>query len=259
MPTDLQVLTPDWPAPPWVHAYATTRLGGVSKGVYVGLNLGNHVGDETGAVLTNRAVLRAMLTLPESPRWLKQVHGTRVFIAEELPFEATPEADGACSRTVDTVCAVLTADCLPILLCDRSGTCVAALHAGWRGLAAGVVEAGVQSLLRWIRSPKDILAWFGPGIGPCAYEVGEEVRATFLATDAMAEEAFVPNPSGRWFANMPMLAKQRLARLGVEAVYGGTHCTWTDADRFYSYRREGLTGRMATLIWLARSSDALRA
>jgi len=258
MPTNLQILTPDWPAPLWVRACTTTRLGGVSKGVYAGLNLGDHVGDETGAVLINRAMLPTMLGFSESPCWLKQVHGTRVLIAEELSSKTIPEADGTCSKTADVVCAILTADCMPILLCDRSGTCVAALHAGWRGLAAGIVEAGVQSLLRWIQNPKDLFAWLGPGIGPSAYEVGEEVRSTFLAADLAAKEAFVPSPSGRWFANMPMLARRRLACLGVEAVYGGTHCTWTDADRFYSYRREGITGRMVTLIWLARSSDALR-
>lgn len=238
----MDILLPDWPAPPAVRACATTRAGGVSTGPYASLNLGDHVGDDPAAVAENRVCLRRELALPAEPLWLTQVHGT-----------AVAEGQGGCADAsvafgAGTVCTVMTADCLPLLLCDRAGTRVAAVHAGWRGLLAGVIEAAVARL----GSPgAELLVWLGPAIGPDAFEVGEEVRAAFLAEDGGAVGAFRPSPAGRWLADIYALARRRLARCGVSAVYGGDLCTYHDAERFYSYRRDGVTGRMASLIWLA--------
>lgn len=241
----LSFLTPDWPAPPNVRAAITTRGGGVSRGAYASFNLADHVGDDPGAVAHNRELLRDRLGLPAEPHWLRQVHGCEVATAESSP--AGCAADAVCARSPGRVCAVLTADCLPLLLCDRQGERVCAVHAGWRGLAAGVIERGVASLGR---DPAELLAWLGPAIGPRAFEVGEEVRQTFLEQDARAANAFLDHRAGHWLADIYTLARLRLTQLGVGYVGGGDYCTVSDAERFYSYRRDGATGRMASLIWL---------
>lgn len=236
-------LLPDWPAPANVRALVTTRHGGVSVSPYASLNLGDHVGDDPLAVAANRARLREML--PSEPVWLNQVHGAGIVNAAQV--SGIPQADGSYSRKPGTVCAVLTADCLPVLLCDRAGTVVAAAHAGWRGLANGVVEAAVQSMAV---ERGEILAWLGPAIGPEAFEVGGEVRETFMRLAPEAELAFRPHKDGKWLADIFLLARQRLARMGISQVFGGGVCTCRDHERFYSYRREGVTGRMGSLIWL---------
>ncbi|MDO9371556.1 MAG: peptidoglycan editing factor PgeF [Gammaproteobacteria bacterium] len=235
-------IIPDWPAPSTVRAVSTTRRGGVSVAPYDALNLGDHVGDDTRAVEQNRAHLMEALNLPASPVWLRQVHGARAVDAMRGPCEA----DAAYTGQPGVVCAVLTADCLPLLLCNAAGTRVAAVHVGWRGLAAGVIEAALA-----VMGPgADLLAWLGPAIGPGAFEVGNEVRDIFIAHDTRAQSAFRPSPNGRWWADIYQLARLRLAAHGVARVYGGHGCTYSDAGRFYSYRRDGITGRMATMIWL---------
>jgi YfiH family protein len=237
-------ILPDWPAPPNVRALVTTRAGGVSTGPWANLNLGDHVGDDPAAVAENRRLLRARL--PADPLWLRQVHGTRCVDAAR----AAPgvEADAARARAPDTVCAVLTADCLPVLLCDDAGTAVAAAHAGWRGLAAGVVEATVRAM----DVPGErLMAWLGPAIGPENFEVGDEVRTAFMAHDPAAAASFAARANGKWLCDIYELARQRLAALGIHRVAGADFCTMRDADRFFSYRREVVTGRMASLIWLS--------
>ncbi|MCP5141952.1 MAG: peptidoglycan editing factor PgeF [Gammaproteobacteria bacterium] len=246
----IEWLTPDWPAPPNVRAGTTLRSGGVSVGPFVSLNLAAHVDDAPAAVATNRARLTTELALPESPEWLSQVHGVHVHRLEGTRADEPVPADAVWSDRPGRVCAVLTADCLPVLFCDRDATRVAAAHAGWRGLAAGVLEATVAAMGG---DPAAVLAWLGPAIGPQAFEVGEEVRARFIADHPVAAAAFVPSPAGRWLADIYALARIRLAAVGVTAVYGGGECTFTDADRFYSYRREPRTGRMASLIYIAPS------
>ncbi|MDD5329286.1 MAG: peptidoglycan editing factor PgeF [Sulfuricella sp.] len=243
---------PDWPAPANVRALQTTRLGGVSGGSCAALNLGDHVGDDPAAVARNRALLR--VGLPADPVWLKQVHGNVVIDAGQAA--GVPEADAAFAKKAGTVCAVMTADCLPLLLCDEAGTMVAAAHAGWRGLAGGVIEATVRAM---DIAPEKLLVWLGPAIGPQEFEVGEEVRQVFMAHDPAAVEAFVVSPlrtqhsalgTSKWLADIYLLARQRLALMGVTRVYGGGMCTYRDQERFYSYRRDGATGRMTSLIWL---------
>ncbi len=235
---------PRWPAPPRVRAAYTTRQGGVSAGPYAGFNLAEHVGDDPSAVAANRARLRAGLGLPAEPAWLRQVHGAAVVEAVPGPPR---EADGSLCRGAGQVSAVLTADCLPVLLCDRAGTVACALHAGWRGLAAGILEAGVAATGR---PPGALLAWLGPAIGPAAFRVGEEVRAAFLDRAPEDADAFAP-AAGGWRADLRALARRRLSRAGVTAVYGVTDCTYSEPDLYYSYRRDRRCGRQATLIWLA--------
>jgi YfiH family protein len=222
----------------------TTRAGGVSQGPWASLNLASHVEDAPAAVAENRSRLAAALHLPSEPLWLTQVHGTVISSADN---GLGCEADGSYADRPGVVCAVLTADCLPVLLCDRGGNEVAAVHAGWRGLANGVIEAALD---RFRASPGEILAWLGPAIGPDAFEVGDEVREAFLADDRAAEAAFRPARPGHWLADLYALARLRLARRGVKAVSGGGFCTLSDAGRFYSFRREPVTGRMASLIWI---------
>jgi len=243
MPEDW--IVPEWPAPACVHAVTTTRQGGVSQGAFTSMNPADHVGDDPAAVATNRMRLQQALKLPSHPVWLRQVHATT--IVDIGAGEGIPEADGAWTCSPGPVCAVLTADCLPLLLCDRSGRCVAAVHAGWRGLAAGVIEAAVAAM----PTPGDaLLAWLGPAISAKAYEVGGEVRDTFLAHDSRSEEHFRPAMGGGWHADLYALARQRLVDCGVGSVYGGGHCSYGEPERFYSFRRDGMTGRMASLIWL---------
>lgn len=242
----MELIHPDWPAPRSVRAVCTTRFGGVSLPPYDSLNLGDHVGDDPAAVAENRARLRRFLQLPAEPSWLSQVHGTCAMEAGAVRGRC--EADASFAATPGVVCAVLTADCLPVLFCNRAGTRVAAAHAGWRGLASGVLEQTVRALAV---PPGEILAWLGPAIGREAFEVGPEVREAFVQENPAAGHAFRPSPSGRWLADLYALARLRLASLGV-TVHGGDFCTFSDPHRFYSYRREPKTGRQASLIWLER-------
>jgi len=238
------LIVPDWPAPRGVRAAVTTRMGGVSARPFDSLNLGAHVGDDATHVEENRRRVARALNLAVEPAWLTQVHGTVVANLDDGP--ADMPADAAFSTRADRVCALLTADCLPVLICDRSGARVGAAHAGWRGLAAGVVEALVGN---FACAGDALMAWLGPAIGPTAFEVGPEVRDCFLAHDPAAGSAFTRGASERWHADIYRLARQRLGAAGVRAVYGGEHCTHADPARFFSYRRDGRCGRMATLIW----------
>lgn len=251
----IEFIVPDWPAPRGVRALTTTRGGGVSHAPYDSLNLAEHVGDELDSVLENRRQLRRQLGLDADPFWLNQVHGTQVVRVTgngDIPHFSSemrnvPIADAAVSDRAGPVCAILTADCLPVLFARTDGTRVAAAHAGWRGLAAGVLEATVQALAT---PPRELLAWLGPGIGPRHFEVGSEVRAAFLRLDPAAAAAFRANERGRWQADLYRLARQHLNRAGIDAIYGGTHCTFEEAETFFSHRRDGQCGRMATLIWI---------
>ena len=235
-------ITPDWPAKRRVRALITTRSGGVSSGKFASLNLSARVGDDPQCVARNRAILRACL--PAEPAWMKQVHGTAVIDAAR----ATPdtEADGAVAHDPGVVCAVTTADCLPVLLSDRAGKGVGIAHAGWRGLAGGVVEGVVQAMGV---PPRELIAYIGPGIGARRYEVGEDVHEAFVEPDPAAARSFAPRQNGKYLADLCGLARQRLAAAGVAEVYGGGFCTASEA-RFFSFRRDRTTGRMASLIWL---------
>ncbi len=246
--TSIEWIEPGWPAPPGVRACCSTRIGGVSSGPWHSLNLADHVGDEAAAVAENRRRLCEQAGLPAEPAWLTQVHGCEVVEGAG----AGCEADARASEREGEVCAVLTADCLPVLLCSRDGRRVAAVHAGWRGLAAGILERTVDTFSHPVG---ELLAWLGPAIGPDAFEVGEEVRAAFVDDEPRAAEAFRPGRPGHWFADLYRLARQRLASRGVTAVYGGGLCTYRDERRFYSYRRDGQTGRMASLIWRSSPHD----
>jgi purine-nucleoside/S-methyl-5'-thioadenosine phosphorylase / adenosine deaminase len=239
-----EFLRPTWPSPARVHAAMTTRTGGLSVGPFMSFNLATHVGDDPAAVAGNRRRLREALALPVEPAWLDQVHGIGVAV---LPGPAEGGADAAVTFTPGHVCAVLVADCLPVVLASGDGDRVGIAHAGWRGLAAGVVEATVAAL---DCDPARLVAWLGPAIGPRAFAVGDVVRAAFLARDAGAAGAFEAARDGRWLADLPALARRRLAAAGVGVVTGGEFCTHADPDRFYSYRRDGATGRMAALAWL---------
>jgi YfiH family protein len=273
-------IRPDWPAPPGVRAFMTTRAGGVGQAPFDRFNTATHVGDDPAAVAENRRLLRR--DLPAEPLWLNQVHGVRVIELVSPPSpkggraasgsahagdslesppdllfqggEITPEADACMTREPGQVCVVQTADCLPVLFCDQDGTVVAAAHAGWRGLAGGVLEETIKAMGV---APERILAWLGAAIGPAAFEVGEEVREAFVSQHAMAGIAFRPALPGtldeaprKWLADLYALARIRLAAAGVERVFGGGLCTFSDRERFFSYRREPMTGRMATFIWL---------
>ncbi len=238
---------PEWPAPETIGALTTTRQGGHSAGPYGAFNLALNVGDDARAVLANRSALVSRLGLPRSSRWLKQVHGARVIDAADAG--ADPEADGAWTSVPGVACAVLSADCLPILLCDQAGTRVAALHCGWRGIAKGVIAAGIAALAH---PPDGLLAWLGPAIGAGRYEVDGSVRAAFTGSSADLAEAFSPSRPGHWRLDLYRAARLSLGRLGVGAVYGGGYCTHGQPDRFYSHRRDGVTGRMASLIWIRR-------
>ncbi len=247
----MQTIRPDWPAPAGVGALMTTRVGGCSAGPYASLNLGERCGDDPGAVKENRRRLEALL--PAAPVWLRQVHGTRVANADEARRSATaPEADAAVARLPGTVCGVQVADCMPILLVDDAATVVAAAHAGWRGLCAGVIEATLDAMRV---APERLMAWLGPAIGPRAYEVGDEVRQAFLERDRAAASAFRAARPGHWWLDLYAVARQRLAARGIARVYGGDFCTHADATRFFSFRRDRVTGRMAALIWLERAAS----
>ena len=240
-----QWITPDWPAPPNVRALATTRLGGYSEPPFDGLNLGSHVDDNPAAVEQNRRALREAAHLPAEPMWLQQVHGVDVWKGGAT--ESPPVADASVSTTGGEICAILTADCLPVLLCDSRGTTVAAAHCGWRGLVGGVLATTVTAMSI---PPSNVMAWLGPAIEASAFEVGAEVVEQFVARDRAHAAAFEPNDRGRWQADIYALARGELRALGVQKIYGGGFRTYEDSVRFFSYRREKRTGRMATLIWI---------
>jgi polyphenol oxidase len=245
----IEWLTPDWAAPSSVRALATGRSGGVSAHPFESLNLGAHVGDTPADVAENRRRLREAAGLPDEPVWLSQIHGIEVAdldrIDKRLP--GSPVADAAVSRQRGRICAILSADCLPVLFASESGDVVGAAHAGWRGLASGVLEAAVRAMGT---DPSTLLVWLGPAIGPAHFEIGSEVREAFLRSDPGAEEAFTVNTRGRYMADLPVLARSRLRRLGIERVHGGGHCTFQRDGWYFSHRRDGRTGRQATLIWL---------
>ncbi len=240
------MIYPRWPSPAAVRAVSTTRIGGVSLPPYDSLNLACHVGDQPAAVHENRRRLVNKLGLPVEPVWLEQIHGNGV--VDAALAAGTPSADASYSRQPGVVCAVMTADCLPVLFCDQQGAVVAAAHAGWRGLAGGVLEATIAAMT----APADsLLAWLGPAIGPAAFEVGDEVRAIFVDRQTEAAAAFCRLDNGQWLADIYQLARLRLAASGIEHIYGGGFCTFNDNKRFYSFRRQATTGRMASLIWIA--------
>jgi YfiH family protein len=239
----LELIQPDWSAAPNIKAFTTTRKSGVSGNQWARLNLGRNCGDHVRHVEKNRALLGALL--PSDPYWLRQVHGTQV-VSLDADFNSEQEADASVCMTPSRVCAILTADCLPVLFCDRAGTKVAAAHAGWRGLANGVLEATVAAMNC---KATELMAWLGPAIGPHAFEVGSDVRDAYLDVDMGNEIAFKPH-SDRWLADIYSLATLALARVGVKQVSGGQYCTYTDKENFFSYRRDGETGRMATVIWM---------
>ncbi|MGH8398697.1 MAG: peptidoglycan editing factor PgeF [Gammaproteobacteria bacterium] len=239
-------IVPDWPAPANVRAVSTTRSGGVSSGVYASLNLGAHVGDSADAVDENRRRVRNTLNLSVEPRWVKQVHSAHIV---QLDGSAVTEpCDAAFTHRAGETCVIMTADCLPVLFCDRAGKTIAAAHAGWRGMATGILETTVAAM----QVPAhELLAWLGPAIGPGAYEVGEEVRVVLIKEHPETDEAFEPTGTGKWLCNLYLLASQRLRYAGIKHVYGGGFCTFSEPERFFSYRRDGECGRMGTLIWLA--------
>lgn len=247
MLNDVDLIIPAWPAPANVRALQTMRCGGVSPAPYDSLNLGMHVGDDPLSVARNRQLLNSFV--PTEPVWLNQIHGTAVVDAGHT--SCVPDADASWSQTKRAVCAVMTADCLPVLLCNREGSVVAAAHAGWRGLCDGVIEATIAAMPV---PAETLLAWLGPAIGPRAFEVGDEVRQEFVGQQREAEGAFVPAGEGKWLGDMYQLARLRLIRAGISDIHGGganqNFCTYTDREHFFSFRRDGRTGRMATLIWL---------
>ncbi len=243
----MDLISVDWPAPENVKSYFTTRNDGFSSGVYQGLNLGAHVGDDLTSVNRNRALLNEELKLRQNPIWLNQVHGTNVYQATSMQTDALPTADAAVTTMMDVPLTVMTADCLPLLFCDTAGQVVATAHAGWRGLCEGVIEATVKAMNV---DPQNILVWLGPAIGPTAFEVGDEVRTAFTQKHVDAKKAFKPYRDSKWLADIFLLARQRLQLLGIHKIYGGDHCTYSNPAQFYSYRRDGQTGRMAGLIWL---------
>lgn len=240
----MEVIIPNWNAPAKVKAFASTRIGGFSTAPYQGLNLGAHVGDNGETVVKNRQWLFEHSQMPSHPIWLNQTHSTDVFEAEQ-PTSQVLDCDGLFTQQAGVVCSAMTADCLPVLLTNTAGTQVAAVHAGWRGLAGGIVENAVSKF------DGEVIAWIGPAIGAQAFEVGEDVLDAFTSFDASAIQAFQPREvSGKWLADMNMLVTQRLNRAGVEQVFHSNLCTYQDSERFYSYRRDGVTGRQATFIWI---------
>jgi YfiH family protein len=243
----MHVIEPEWPAPPRVHAAFTLRVGGVSAAPYDSLNVGAHVGDAPAAVRENRRRLGDRLQLPGEPTWLEQVHGSQVVELGSSDCTSPPRADAAVTHSTGRVCVIQVADCMPVLFATKDGSAVGAAHAGWRGLAGGVLEATVQAL----GVPgRDLLVWLGPAIGQEHFEVGEDVRAAFTASDPGATAAFVPKTRGRWQCDLYALARRRLAALDIRNVFGGGWCTYAQPDRFFSFRRDGRCGRMAALIWL---------
>jgi len=249
MLTEKDFITPNWPAPASIHAYSTTRIKGYSQPPFEHFNLSFKPQESATIVKQNRALLKQVLNLPSEPIWLKQPHSNLVIDANS---PTTFDADGSYSRlsqnqSVSPVCTIMTADCLPILLCNKAGTEIAALHAGWRSLASGIIETGIK---KFTASPNEILAWLGPAITQTYFEVGKDVRNAFMAHNPNADQAFKPSKENKWFADLYQLARQRLTELGINQIYGGNYCTYADKTRFYSYRRDPQTGRQASLIWI---------
>lgn len=247
-----QWITPDWSAPKNIKAIMTTRQGGYSQAPFDSMNLGDHVDDDRDCVKKNRAYLKQVLDLPRDPLWLNQVHGTTVVNVDHQPIvkhkQEIIDADAEVAYQTGSVCAVMTADCLPVLFCNQQGTAIAAAHAGWRGLQAGVLEATVATLSC---PTSEVMAWLGVAISPKYFEVGHEVRAAFMLDDHVAKAAFVPSLNeGKWFADIYHLARLRLSAVGVTQIYGGGECTFNSQSQFYSYRRVAKTGRMASLVWM---------
>ncbi|WP_060983095.1 peptidoglycan editing factor PgeF [Vibrio splendidus] len=245
----MSLIIPNWDAPNNVKAFASTRVGGFSTGAYQGLNLGTHVGDDASLVENNRTWLKQQANMPAAPVWLNQTHSTDVITVLE-PMASVLDADGAFTTAKGVVCSAMTADCLPVILTDTNGTQVAAVHAGWRGLAGGILENAVAKFSN-LDSENKIIAWLGPAIGKQAFEVGDDVLEAFVRFDLQAKLAFAAKAEpGKWLANMSQLATQRLEKVGVSEVTDSNLCTFADPDSFYSYRRDGITGRQATFIWL---------
>ncbi|MBQ0725383.1 MAG: peptidoglycan editing factor PgeF [Cycloclasticus sp.] len=242
----MDLISPSWPAPECVKALTTCRQGGFSQAPYASLNLALHVDDDPTTVAKNRARVSRRCSLPSEPIWLEQVHGVKVVDLDRIDKSSTLQADGSLSRQANTVCAVMTADCLPILLCKSDGSAVAAIHAGWRGLLSGVVENAIASL----GEAEKILAWLGPAIGPGRFEVGEEVRRAFHLKSNVMAQAFKASENSKYLADLYALVRITLIQQGVKRIYGGDYCTYNQPDKFYSYRREPITGRMASFIWL---------
>ncbi|MDA9825955.1 peptidoglycan editing factor PgeF [Porticoccaceae bacterium] len=247
------VITPNWPTPGNIGAAITTRQGGCSRAPFDSNNLALHVGDAETAVQSNRKRLAESLGLSQQPLWLNQVHGTEVIYVPEA--SAVPTADASFTDRPEQACAIMTADCLPVLFCDQQGTQVAAAHAGWRGLCHGILRKTVASFAR----PDQVMAYLGPAIGPQVFEVGAEVLEAFVQGAQGAQQieaiqtAFLPSQQGKYLTDLYALARAELTGCGVSAIYGGDYCTLTDSSRFYSYRREAKTGRMASLVWLKNS------
>ncbi len=245
--SDASLLEFEWGAPPGVRAAFTTRLGGVSVAPWDSFNVATHVGDAPESVAANRALLREKLRLPTEPAWLNQVHGVDVVDLDIARASETPvTADASFTRSANRVCVIMVADCLPVLFASRDGQTIGAAHAGWRGLANGVIENTVRAMGV---APGELCAWLGPAISREHFEVGEEVREAFERTDPDATEMFARNPRGRWDADLPGLARRRLTALGIGETSGGQWCTFADRARFYSHRRDGKGGRLAALIW----------
>lgn len=247
-PVVLPFFEPDWPAPVNVRAISSTRSGGHSDKPFSSFNLGTHVGDRSSDVQLNRQVLQTLTAMPQPPAWLEQVHGASVVELQlNTRYDLPPKADASYCRVAGPVCVVMTADCLPLLVCNLKGNQVAAIHAGWRGLKAGIVE---QTVRRFECAPSELLVWLGPAISQAAFEVGSEVRDLFIQEQACAADAFIAGQDGKFFADIYQLARLRLTSLGIQAIFGGDRCTHTEATHFFSYRRDGQTGRQATAIWL---------
>lgn len=249
MEQKIPVILPTWNVPPQIKGFTTMRQGGVSQAPFDSLNLGSHVQDDPQAVALNRQRLVEQHHLPHAPIYLNQTHSTKVI---RLPYSGQDlEADAVYTNQPNQVCLVMTADCLPVLFCSQDGTEVAAAHAGWRGLCDGVLE---QTVKQFSCPPNEIMVWLGPAISQQAFQVGQEVIDQFCAFDPQAEQAFVPDPTtrGKFLGNLYQIAQQRLNKVGITQISGGDYCTYTDEQRFFSYRREGKTGRMATLVWIEK-------
>ncbi len=240
----MNTIKPHWPAPQNIHAFTTTRCGGVSKIPYDSLNLGSHVQDNIKHVIKNREILVEKMHLPKQPAWLNQTHSSTVVCIDDAI--EIGDADAGYSNQANHVCAVMTADCLPLLVCNKQGNKVAAIHAGWKGLATGIIEATIAKLQS---KPEDLLVWLAPAIGPNAFEVGYDVYSIFTEYDSQAESCFISVSPQKWLLNIYLAATQRLNACGIRKIYGGEHCTYSETNRFFSYRRDGVTGRMASIIW----------
>ncbi len=246
-PSSLNVIEADWSAPPSVRALTSTRLGGVSEAPFDSLNVGDHVNDASGDVKRNRKRLKKALNLPSDPIWLKQVHGTRVAEVARDTSGTIPQADAAVTRDRDCVLAVMTADCLPVVLSSPQHQVVAAVHGGWRGLANDILQ---NAIIAMDCPPSSVYAWLGPAIGPDKFEVGDDVFNAFVAKDWQMAECFKARENQKFMADIYAIARRSLSTLGVEHISGGTHCTYSESNTFYSYRRESKTGRMVTLAWM---------